>query len=436
MTSATRRGFIVRQFPALGSRDYALLFMNSVFGSAAHWALLLARGWLVFDLTGSSTAVGVVTFAGMAPFLFASPIGGALADRMDRRQLSIISAYISLIGTLGLAAVTLGGIVEVWQVAAFALVGGIARAVQTPAAQAMTPNLVPPEHLLNGVALQSISQHGSRLAGPVFGTLLLTTVGAGWVFLLSGGLMLIGTIGLWLIRYRSAPDGYRISTGGLMRDMAEGMEYVGRDRRLALIIVLVVFHCALTMAFDSMMPRLASDVGGGERTFGAILMGIGAGAVTGTIFVSKLASDAAQGRTLGVLGVGSGLAMLVLGFATSPVGAVTGAVLAGGTQGGYMALSAAMVQAITPDSLRGRVMSIYIMLAAGHMAFVNLGFGVWADLIGVRALLVVPGLLWIAVLSGAMTISGDLRYLLRSGQFRERRTIVVAEAPAGGGGAA
>src|SRR3990167_8398589 len=94
---------LARQFPSLRSRDYSLLFTNSVFAAGANWALLLARGWLVFKLTGSSLAVGVVTFAGMAPFLFASPIAGALADRVDRRAIALVAAYISLAGTIGLA---------------------------------------------------------------------------------------------------------------------------------------------------------------------------------------------------------------------------------------------------------------------------------------------------------------------------------------------
>src|SRR5690606_31275436 len=128
-------------------------------------------GWLVFALTSSSTAVGIVTFAGMAPYLFASPFAGALADRIDRRRLALIAVVIGLGGTLGLVAVTFMGIVQVWHVVVFSLIGGIARAAQTPAEQAMLPNLVPPAHLLNAIALSNISQHGSRMAGPVIGGL-------------------------------------------------------------------------------------------------------------------------------------------------------------------------------------------------------------------------------------------------------------------------
>ncbi|TAK75637.1 MAG: hypothetical protein EPO16_08590, partial [Dehalococcoidia bacterium] len=105
-------------------------------------------------------------------------------------------------------------------------------------------------------------------------------------------------------------------------------------------------------------------------------------------------------------------------------------VVAGGAQASYMALSATFVQDMTPDTLRGRVMSLYVMLAAGHMAFVNLGMGALADVVGVRILLVVPGLLWTAVfLAGAFAL-GDLRELLRSGTFRTAAPAAAVPAQA------
>lgn len=435
MTATSRPGFLVRQFPALGSRDYTLLFINSVFAAGANWALLLARGWLVFDITGSSAAVGLVTFSGMAPFVFASPLAGALADRMDRRLLSIWAAYISLIGTVGLAVVTIAGIVEVWQVVIFSLLGGISRAVQQPASNSMTPSLVAPEHLLNAIALQGISVHGTRIIGPLLGGVILAALGPGPVFLLSAGLMAGGTAALWMIRYR--PEVMRPSAGltsGIFRDIAEGMEYVGRDPRLALVITLVVLHCALTMAFDSMMPGLTADVGGGAQTYSAILMGLGAGAVMGTVLVSKIQTSAVQGRALLITGMGSGLAMVMMGVAQTPAMVVLGAVFAGGTQASYMSISQAFVQEVTPDRLRGRVIATFIMLAAGHMAFVNLGFGAWADFVGVRPLLVIPGLIWTGLFIAAILGLPELRLLLRSGRFRERHIPFAAGVEAAGGG--
>jgi len=430
--TAARPNVLVRQFPALASRDYSLLFTNSMFVAAANWALILARGWLVYDLTESSTAVGLVTFAGMAPFIFAAPIAGALADRVDRRLLQLQAAYVSIIATGLLTLVTALGMVEVWHVVVLALLGGISRAAQQPTANAMVPSLVPPEHLLNAIALQSISVHGSRIVGPLFGAVLLETVGPGAVFGLSTVAMMAGSLALWRIRYRSAPPEVpRRLTEGLLTDVREGVEYAFTDRRIALVIILVIFHCGLTMAFDSMMPALASEVGAAERGYSAILIGLGAGAVVGTVTISRLQADVSTGRALAIAGFGSGGAMVVLGTSTVIEVLVLGAFLAGATQAAYMSLSQVLILGVTPDYVRGRVMATFVMLAAGHMAFINLGFGATADVVGVRPLLIVPGLLWAAAFLGAIVAIPDLRVLLRTGRFRAHLAPAPAEAAGG-----
>ena len=119
--------------------------------------------------------------------------------------------------------------------------------------------------------------------------------------------------------------------------------------------------------------------------------------------------------------------MLVMGAATSPAVAVLGAALAGGTQATFMAISQMLVQEVVPDSIRGRVLAIYAMMAAGHMAMVNLGFGALADSVGVRPLMVIPAVLWIAIFLGAAFFLTDLRDVLFRGGFR-RPAALAAEA--------
>ena len=153
-------------------------------------------------------------------------------------------------------------------------------------------------------------------------------------------------------------------------------------------------------------------------------MGAGVGALVGTLALSQLRQEALRGPVFAAVGLGSGLAMIVLGLAQTPAVAVLGAALAGGTQATYMAMSATFIQTVIPDRLRGRVMSLYLMLAAGHMAFMNLGFGLIADSVGERVLLVGPGVIWVGLLLLATLGMTDLRALLRRGQF------VRAELPA------
>ncbi|MPZ98178.1 MAG: MFS transporter [Dehalococcoidia bacterium] len=422
------------RLPAFQSRDFRLLFTNSFFAAASNWAMILGRGWLVFELTDSAAAVGLVTMAGMISNLFA-PVAGAVADRVDRRRMAVLGGVIGALSALALGVIAFAGAVATWHVVALALTGGMGRAVSRPAETAMVPNLVPPEHLLNAIAMTSISVHGSRIAGPLVGGILLEMIGAGAVFLLSAALSTAGIAALM----RIAPSRSAVaSQAGLSatalvrrtgRDIRDGLRYIESDPRVVMLLVLVTAHCALTMAFDSLMPMLSTQLGGGSRTYTAILIAIGTGAVAGTLALSLVRSQRIQGSVMALSGALSGAGMVVLGLAPTPLMAILGAALAGGAQATYMALSATLVQQIVPDTVRGRVMSIYIMLTASHMAFLNFGFGWLADGIGIRVLLVGPGLLWTAVFAGAIFGLPDLKHLLRHGTFR---APAVAATAAGG----
>ena len=425
---------LLDRHPALRYADFRRVFYNAFFASASFWTMLLARGWLVFELTGQGAWVGAVTFAGMIQLTLAGPIGGAIADRADRRLIAIASDALGVVAALALAAITFAGVVEPWHVLVFAVIGGLGRAFGTPAEQAIIPNVAPREHLLNAVALSGITRHGSRIAGPLLGGAMLATIGAGAVFALSAAFLALALHQLLRLEYRSEPraaDAEPVfAIGPVLRDVRDGVAYIERDQRVLVMLVLVGFHCGATMAFDSMMPTLATAVGGSSVTYSGIIVGIGAGAIAGTLAVSMLRDDRAMGRAFFAVGVGSGLAMLLIGFAATPFMAVTGGVLAGATQASYMAMSATFVQRVTPDAYRGRVMSLYIMLASGHMAFVNFGFGWLSDGIGVRLLLIAPGLVWIAGFVAAAFLLPEVRSIVRSGEFRPRRAPAEAAAEA------
>ena len=414
---------ITERHPSLLYADFRRVFWNAFFASAAFWTLLLARGWLVHELTGKGFWVGAVTFAGMIPLALSGPIGGALADRVDRRLMAIGADAVGILAAAGLAALTLAGAIEAWHVLLLASIDGVGRSFGMPAEQAIVPNVVREEHLLNAVALSGITRHGSRIAGPLLGGALLTTLGAGSVFVLSGVFLALALQQLVLLEYRSAslPGGVRnaIAIGPVLRDVREGVFYVASEPRLIVVLVLVGLHCGATMAFDSMMPSLATSVGGGDVTYSSIIVGIGAGAIVGTLIISMIQSEPALGRVFFLVGIGSGVSLFVIGIAATPHIAVTGGVLAGATQASFMAVSVVFVQRVTPDEFRARVMSLYIMLAAGLMASVNYGFGWLSDDVGVRPLLIVAGTLWCAGFAAASMFLPEVRSLVRSGNFRE-----------------
>jgi MFS family permease len=365
-----------------------------------------------------------VTFASFFPFIVVGPIVGVLADRLDRRLVLMYGTAFGILGAAGLSVITIADLVQVWHVIVLAFLTGAAQAATVPTRQALIANVVPEEHLLNAIALGGISQHGSRVVGPLFGAAFLARYGPGSVFVFSTVLLSLGLVEVLRMRFRLVPvdrpddaPGVAASVGRIRRDLAAAGRYVRADVRLLTIIGLVGAHCSFTMAFDSMMPTLAEELGGSAGLYSSVLIGLGTGALIGTLGVSQLEKESFRGAVFLAVGLGSGAAMIVLGAASSRPMLIFGAVLAGLTQASYMTMSAALVQKVVSDDFRGRVMALYIMIAAGHMAFMNLGFGRLADVINVRILLIVPGVAWTLVFMVAGFSLPEVRSIVRSGTF-------------------
>ncbi|MCS5682205.1 MAG: MFS transporter [Actinomycetota bacterium] len=431
----------VDRFPAMRSSEFRWLFANGFFTTGSRWAQILARGWLVHDLSGGSTAaVGWVTFASFIPFVFVGPVAGAMADRFQRRRVLISGGVFGVAGAAALAVCTALDVVQVWHVGVLAFATGSAQAITVPTRQALVATSVPRVHLTNAVALSGLSQHGSRLAGPLFGAAFLSTLGVSAVFGVSAVLLALGVLCAFRVGGETTPvlaqtDGGAAPNGGeaegavltaireLRGDLSAALRYVVSDRRLLVVIGLVGAHCSLTMAFDSMLPALSDRVGGSEGLYSGVLVALGLGALVGTLGVSQIRNDATRALTFVVSGVGSGLSIMLLGIATGPNVVLPAAVLAGLTQASYMALSATLVQGVVADQFRARVMSLYIMIAAGHMAILNLGFGQLAEILEVRVLLVAPGLLWIVLFLVFIAILPEARSVAVSGQFSHNDPI-------------
>ena len=184
---------LLNRFPALQSQDFRKLFYNYVLSSAARWAEMLGRGWLIFEITGSTGAVGIVTFCGMVPSLLFGPIGGALADRFDRRLMAMWSAGFGVLFSALLGILAISGHVVMWHVVVLSILQGTAFAAVTPASEALIPSLVPREHLLNAISFRGIARHGSKVIGPLLGGVLIVerSDGSGWVFILTAVFLIL-----------------------------------------------------------------------------------------------------------------------------------------------------------------------------------------------------------------------------------------------------
>ena len=415
----TKRETLATYFPAMRNADYRWLWASSAIAAASLWAMLMARGWLVFELSDSGLAVGAVTFAAMAPWALA-PIGGAFADRFDRGRI-VIWGRVALMGlALALAALAFADVIAVWHIILMAAGSGVVRIFEIPAEQALIPNTVDEETLLNAITLASLARHGSRFVGPLLGAPLIVGVGPGWLFVM--GAVLYGVAALVFLRVQIRSSGGLAEAGGGVaaagRGIQEAVRYVGQHSPVMLIFALTMFHCMLTMSFDSMLPIFATDaLGRGSGMFGSLLAGVGAGALVGTLALSFVRNGSARGAIFFGMGLLSAVSMIWLGVATDPVTAVVAAVLVGGAQASFMALSSTFIQSVVPDAIRGRVMSLYVLLAAGTMAVMIFGNGALADVISVRILFIASPSVFIVLLLAWSLSRTDLRAVYRTGKL-------------------
>ena len=424
------QGFLLRIFPAMQYLEYRRMFYAAGLSSVSLWAMIVASGWLGYELTGNPSGTGIVTFAAIFPWVLA-PFAGALADRFDRARIVIICRCGAAVCALGLAFLAFSGQLTIWNLVLITLLSGVIRSGEMPALQALLPNTVKMHALLSAVTMASMMQFGSKVVGPVAGP-ILQAFGAEWVFVGAALFLALSILQMTRMTTRST-GGIAGHAGGLFRDTAghirDGLRYLGRAPSVRLMIIMVSLHCMFTMAYDfSLLPAYADLIlGGGQSEYGYLLMALGSGALISSVGLSMLPIGAIRGRVFLVAGFISGISLVWVGFADSLLIALIGSVIAGASQAMFMVLTSAMIQAVVPDSVRGRVMSLYAMFAGGIMAVMILANGLAADFISIRPLLIGPGLIFAAIMIIALVLPG-IRSVVRNGELVEEGRRMVREA--------
>jgi MFS family permease len=385
--------------------------------SAAMWTTIVASSWIVFERSSGSGWVGIVTFAAMIPFLFVAPIGGLIGDMFDRRRIVIFSFLFNAVVIAALAALSISGSLVLWHVAVLALAGGTARAIQEPALSALVPNQVPQEDLLNALVLQGASRHGARFFGLIVAAPLLTfdQLGVNAVLILSIAFQLLAAIAIAGVQTESS--GETQAGHGIVRRLVDGLVFIYSHQALALFVLIVAFHCALVMSFESIMPSFSRGSLGAEdpSVFNLLMMGFGAGSLAGMAFLAGVRSERRKGQLLLYTGIISGVAPALLAISGSVPMALLFAGLMGASQATFMALTNTYVQVMAPDRLRARISSLYVLHAGGIMAFANLGYGFMADIFTAPPILIATGALFVVIVVSLGVGQPIMRNVYRTG---------------------
>ena len=405
-----------RFLAALKYRDYRVLWTANLCAGASSWALLVTRGFVIYEATDNSFLVGLVTFLAMIPRIIMPPISGYFADKYNRKNVMSILFGISVIHTLALSIyllnIEISSTSTIIPVMILAFIDGSTRAAQQPVGQALVPNLVPKNNLLNAVALGQATFHGSRLIGPLAILPLLNLVSIGWSFLLCSFLYLISLI--QTMRINISSSGEMDKNAGLISNFTTGIPYIYKHPQLRLIMFMAFFHCGFTMSFESVLPVISDKkFGASEATeFSLIMMAVGAGALITVTLISGLSSQSSQGKWYLYLGYISSFSPILLAFSPNISIALVSAALMGGSQAGYMTITHTMIQIVTDDSVRGRVAAMYNVHIGFIMSSMNLVNGALAtiaylgisivfgfNLIPAGTLLTVGGLLFLITIS-------------------------------------
>ncbi|MEX2264579.1 MAG: MFS transporter [Bryobacteraceae bacterium] len=386
-----------RVFKAFHYREFRLLWFGACTSSIGTWMQKVAQSWLVLEMSKSPFLLGLDAFLGEIPIFLFSLAGGVVADRMDRRKLLIASQLVQMTCAFLLTGLILTDVVQVWHILTLSFVVGLAQAFGGPAYQALVPSLVEPEDLPNAIALNSIQFNLARVIGPVLGGLALSKLGFAWCFSLNGISYIAVIVSLLLLKANYVP---KRSGESMLVSLKQGISFIRSQSAMVALIALAFFMTALAVPILTFLPVFAKDVfQGGASTFTRFLSVSGVGSVVGALVVAWLGNVKNKGRLSLLMLLGLGLAISVFALSRSLALSYVLLFVYGAVLVAVFAMISSLVQLITSNDMRGRVMSVYNVAFRGGMPIGSLATGYLVPIFSAPSVLAVNGLL-LAVLGG------------------------------------
>jgi MFS family permease len=408
---------------ALEYRNYRLFCAGQLISLIGTWMQNVAQAWLVYRLTGSPVLLGAAGFSAQIPVFLLAPVGGVVADRYNRHRLVIATQAASLLLAFVLAALTLSGTVRVWHIFVLSALLGVVNAFDIPARQAFIVGLVAKPDLINAIALNSSMFNASRVLGPAIAGILVAGIGEGWCFFANGASYIAVIIGLLMMHVpRHQPVA---QPGSPLSRMAEGFRFVIQRPPIHALLMLLGVVSFTGMPYAVLMPIFAHRILHGDaRALGWLMGSTGIGALAGALTLASRRDLKGLGRwvAFAALGFGAGL----VAFSFSRIFWLSAAILAlcGFAMMIQMGSSNTLIQSMSPDRLRGRVMSVYSMMFMGMAPFGALLAGAVADRLG--APLTVAG-------GGAISMVAAAVFWIWWPQIRvSARKLIVAQQMVGG----
>jgi len=425
---ATRVRRWPRAFAALEVRDYRLFLTSQVVATTGLWMQRIAQDWLVLELTGSVTAVGIAVALQFLPVLLLGLFGGVVADRFPKRRILVVTQSTAALVAATLGTLALTGTVQAWHVFVLATVLGLVTVVDNPTRQVFVSELVGPGHIRNAVSLNSSVFQLGALVGPALSGVLIHAVGQGWSFLLNAASCLVVVSMVLVIRPKAAlvPERSRGGSG----ELRAALRYIGRTSEVAWSIALAATIGLFGLNMPVILAAFADHVFTAGVSGYSLFNSLSAvGALTGAI-VSARRQAAPRVRTLTATLVALGLTLMIAALAPSAWTFGIALVAIGFCTLQFLTGANSLVQTTATPALRGRVMGVYLLVLLGGQAIGGPAVGWLIDHVGARPSMLGCGALVALVSTGVGLLIARRSHLTLELELHGRSRLPLHIVPA------
>lgn len=417
--SSLRSGGASHAWRALRHRNFRLFFGGQSISLIGTWMTRIATAWLVYRLTHNALLLGTVSFCGQVPVFLLSPFAGVWVDRLDRRKLLVWTQALSMVQSLLLAGLTLGGVINIPWILGLSVMQGLVNAFDMPGRQSFMVQMIEGrEDLGNAIAINSSMVNLARLVGPALAGILIAATSEGWCFL-TDGVSYIAVIASLLMMRLPAPEPRRARTSTLV-ELKEGWTYVSQFLPIRTILSLFAAVSLMGMPFVVLMPVFAARVlHGGASTLGFLMGAMGVGALISALSLAARKSVRGLIRIIPIAAGVFGLALIGFGLSQAYWFSMLMVFIAGMGMMQGMTASNTVIQTLVSEDKRGRVMSYYTMAFVGMAPFGSLLAGAMARLLPAShfalrgAAFVLTGSQWTVMIDGAVVVLGAIWFISR-----------------------
>ncbi len=365
-------------------RNFALYESGMTLYSVTSWMQRVGVGWLAWELTHSTVWLGVMAAADLGPMILLAPFAGALADRMDSWKLSRAAQFLLMLQAVALATLIFTNTLDIVTLLIVSLYTGILYPFAGAARQTMLPRTVPRAEFSTAIALDSAAFQAARFLGPAIASTIIPAFGVAATFIIHACGSTIFQIAIAFMRLEpEAPLARR--RGGLFRDIGDSLAYVRGHVGIGSVLIIMVIVSVIIRPVQDMLPGFAGGVfGGGPRELAWLTMSMGVGAMVSAGAIAMRGGLAGLTTRVFIGFAGLTLATIVLVGTDSLWVGIVGSALVGYTLNSMSTSTQALVQSAVDPDMRGRVMSLYLMIFRGMPAIGGVLDGALAQAIGLR----------------------------------------------------